>query len=68
VVHAFERAVGHELPTRVGPRRPGDAAVSYCDPSRAEAELGWKAELTLDDMCADAWRWQSANPEGYPPA
>ena len=52
--------------TGVGPRRPGDAPVSYCDPSRAEAELGWKAELTLDDMCADSWRWQSANPEGYP--
>jgi UDP-glucose 4-epimerase len=66
VLHAFERAVGHELPSRVGPRRPGDAPVSYCDPSRAEAELGWKAELSLDDMCADAWRWQSANPEGYP--
>jgi UDP-glucose 4-epimerase len=66
VLHAFERAVGHELPSRVGPRRPGDAPVSYCDPARAEAELGWKAELSLDDMCADAWRWQSANPEGYP--
>ena len=66
VLHAFERAVGHELPSRVGPRRPGDAPVSYCDPSRAEAELGWKAQLSLDDMCADAWRWQSANPEGYP--
>ena len=43
VLHAFERAVGHELPSRVGPRRPGDAPMSYCDPSRAEAELGWKA-------------------------
>jgi UDP-glucose 4-epimerase len=65
VLHAFERAVGHELPHRVGPRRPGDAAQSYCDPSRAERELGWRAELDLDHMCEDAWRWQSANPDGY---
>jgi UDP-glucose 4-epimerase len=65
-VHAFERVVGKKIPHRFVPRRPGDAASSYCDPSKAERELGWKTERGLDQMCADAWRWQSANPSGYP--
>ncbi|GAB3051041.1 UDP-glucose 4-epimerase GalE [Intrasporangium mesophilum] len=68
MLHAFERAVGRELPYRVVARRPGDVAVSFADPSRANAELGWTAERTIDDMCADSWRWQSANPNGYPDA
>ncbi len=68
LLHAFERACGHELPHEVVDRRPGDIAASYADPSRAEAELGWRATRTVDDMCADTWRWQSRNPHGYPDA
>ncbi|WP_313716519.1 UDP-glucose 4-epimerase GalE [Arsenicicoccus bolidensis] len=63
---AFSRAVGRDLPYQVAPRRPGDIAASYADPSRANRELGWQATRTVDDMCADTWRWQSGNPEGYP--
>jgi UDP-glucose 4-epimerase len=68
MIAAFERAVGHPIPHRIGPRRAGDVAVSYADPSRAHAELGWVASRTVDDMCVDTWRWQSANPQGYPDA
>jgi UDP-glucose 4-epimerase len=68
LVRAFERAVGRELPYEIGPRRPGDVAVSVADPTRAERELGWRATRSLDDMCADSWRWQSQNPQGYPDA
>jgi UDP-glucose 4-epimerase len=66
VLHAFERACGRELPHEVVDRRPGDIAASYADPSRAEADLGWRAQKSLDDMCADQWHWQSKNPLGYP--
>ena len=66
VVTAFVGASGQEIPYAVHPRRPGDIASSYADPSLAEADLGWTATRTLDDMCADTWRWQSGNPEGYP--
>ncbi|MFV0462832.1 MAG: UDP-glucose 4-epimerase GalE [Nostocoides sp.] len=65
---AFSAAVGRELPYQVVARRPGDIASSYADPTRAHRELGWRATRTVDDMCADAWRWQSANPNGYPDA
>lgn len=65
VLHAFERAVGEPIPYVVTGRRPGDAAVSYADPTKAEAELGWRAEKSLDEMCADHWRWQQQNPHGY---
>ncbi|MBP9502184.1 MAG: UDP-glucose 4-epimerase GalE [Candidatus Promineofilum sp.] len=65
VVAAFERVIGREIPWRVVAPRPGDAATSYADPSRAEREMGWKAERDLDDMAADSWRWQSQNPNGY---
>jgi UDP-glucose 4-epimerase len=68
MLHAFERAVGRALPYEVVGRRSGDIAASYADPSRAHAELGWKATRTIDDMCADSWRWQSQNPNGYPDA
>ena len=68
MLHAFSRACGRELPYVVTARRAGDIATSYADPSRANAELGWYAERTVDDMCADTWRWQSANPTGYPDA
>lgn len=66
LLHAFERAVGHDLPYEVGPRRPGDLPAYWADPARAHAELGWHASRTIDDMCADTWRWQSQNPQGYP--
>jgi UDP-glucose 4-epimerase len=66
LLHAFERAVGHPLPYEFGPRRPGDLATSYADATRARTELGWATQLGIDEMCADTWRWQSANPDGYP--
>ena len=65
VLHAYERACGRKLPYVIAPRRPGDCDISLADPSRAERELGWKAKLTLDDMCRDSWNWQSKNPYGY---
>ncbi|OPX12630.1 UDP-glucose 4-epimerase GalE [Gordonia sp. i37] len=68
VIKAFERASGREIPYEIAPRRPGDIAASYADPSRANADLRWYATKTIDDMCADTWRWQSNNPNGYPEA
>ena len=65
VVQAFARASGRPIPYQITARRPGDLPVSFADPSKAERELGWKAELGLDEMCADSWRWQSQNPSGY---
>ncbi|MBF4160915.1 UDP-glucose 4-epimerase GalE [Nocardioides acrostichi] len=64
--HAFERAVGRELPYEVVGRRAGDLPAFWADPTRAHEELGWRASRTIDDMCADVWRWQSENPLGYP--
>ena len=66
MLHGIERAVGRELPHEILDRRPGDIAEYYADPTKAEAELGWRATRTVDDMCADTWRWQSGNPDGYP--
>lgn len=65
VVQAFERASGQEIPYRITGRRPGDVATSYADPSKAGEELGWEAERGIEGMCADVWRWQSNNPNGY---
>ena len=65
VVKAFEEVSEKKIPYRITDRRPGDIAECYADPSRAEKELGWKAERDLHDMCRDAWRWQKKNPEGY---
>lgn len=65
VVHAYERACGRPIPCEFGPRRLGDAEAVWADPSKAERELGWKAEFGLDRMCADSWRWTSNNPEGF---
>ncbi len=65
VLHAYEKACGHEIPYKVGPRRAGDLATCYGDPSKAERELGWKAQYGIEDMCADSWRWQSQNPNGF---
>ncbi len=65
MVAALGVVVGKALPYQWSPRRPGDVAVSYADPALAELDLGWRATLGLEDMCRDAWRWQSQNPEGY---
>ncbi len=65
MLHAFEKACGKPLPYAIVDRRPGDVAACYADPALAERALGWKARLTLEDMCADSWRWQSQNPDGY---
>lgn len=65
MVTAFERASNREVPFKIAPRRVGDIAQCYADPSLAWEELGWKAERGIDEMCRDTWRWQSANPEGF---
>lgn len=65
VVKAFEKASGKKIPYEIKPRRPGDIATCYADPSKAKAELGWEAEYGIERMCADSWRWQSNNPNGY---
>ena len=65
VVKAMEKASGKEIPYRFAERRPGDIASSYADPAKAEKELGWKAAFGIDRMCADSWRWQRQNPNGY---
>jgi UDP-glucose 4-epimerase len=66
IVRAFERATGVRVPVEIAPRRPGDIAACYADASLAARALGWRAKLGLADMCRDAWRWQAANPDGYP--
>ncbi len=65
LLRAFEAASGRGIPYRIVDRRAGDVAVVYADPARAERLLGWRTELDVDAMCRDAWRWQSANPDGY---
>lgn len=65
VLHAFEKACGKKLPYAIKPRRPGDIATCYADPAKAEKELGWVAEYGIEEMCADSWRWQTMNPNGY---
>ena len=66
MVRAFSQAAGVEVPYRITARRPGDIAACYADPGKALRELGWQARLDLADMCRDTWRWQKANPQGYP--
>lgn len=65
MVKAFSKAVGTDLPYNVTDRRPGDVPNLTSDPRLANKELNWKAEKTLDEMCADLWRWQRNNPDGY---
>ncbi len=65
MIHAFEEATGIPIPYEIAPRRAGDLPVSYACADKAEKLLGWKAELTLTDMCRDTWNWQSKNPNGY---
>ena len=62
---AFQKASGITIPFKIAPRREGDTDTVYADPSKAEKLLGWKAEKTVDEMCADTWRWQKNNPNGY---
>ena len=65
IVKAFEKASGRPVPYKIQPRRPGDIAECWADPSLALAELGWKAERGIEEMCEDAWRWQKMNPYGF---
>ena len=65
VIAAFEQASGRTIPYTIQARRPGDVAECWADPSKAQRELGWRAERDLRVMCEDAWRWQSQNPNGF---
>jgi len=65
VLASFERACGSPIAHRVVERRPGDSAVSYASTAKAERELGWRAQYSMDEMCVDSWRWQQNNPNGY---
>lgn len=65
VIHAFEKACGHKLAYSIKPRRPGDIAACYANADKAKRELGWQAQLGIDEMCASLWNWQSKNPKGY---
>ncbi len=66
MVRAFEAASGRPVAYRIAPRRTGDIATCYADSSLAKELLGWQAEKGLQEMCVDAWRWQSMNPQGFP--
>ncbi|WP_018983523.1 UDP-glucose 4-epimerase GalE [Salinimonas chungwhensis] len=65
MIKAFENASGQTINYKIAPRREGDVAACYADPTLAAKELNWHAELGLDEMCRDVWKWQSANPQGY---
>lgn len=65
IVNAFEKASGVKVNYKIAPRRPGDLATCYSDPTKAYEELGWKAERGIEKMCEDSWRWQKNNPKGY---
>ena len=66
MVKAFIRVNGVDVPYSIKPRRAGNIATCYCDPSKAKAELGWQAKYGIDDMVRDSWNWQKNNPDGYP--
>ena len=65
LVQAFEKVSGKKIPYQIVNRRPGDIAISYADVGKAQRELGWSAVRGIDEMCTDAWRWQSRYPDGY---
>ncbi|MCM1043310.1 MAG: UDP-glucose 4-epimerase GalE [Corallococcus sp.] len=65
VLHAFEKACGKTIPYKIEPRRAGDIDACYADPSKANAQLGWKAEHGIDEMCSSLWKWQTLNPMGF---
>ena len=65
IIHTFSKVTGKQIPYVIDPRRPGDIATCYSDPTKAYEQLGWKAEKNLEDMCRDSWNWQQKNPNGY---
>lgn len=65
LIHAFEKATGTKITYEFAPRRPGDLPEYYADVTKAYTELGWSTQKTIEEACADAWRWQSQNPSGY---
>jgi UDP-glucose 4-epimerase len=65
LVTAFEKATGKSVPYKIAPRRAGDIAIYFADASLAKQKLGWQTTKTLEDICRDAWHWQSKNPQGY---
>ena len=65
VISAFEKSSGKKIPYTIVDRRPGDVASCFANPTKSKLELGWKTEKSIDDMCKDAWRWQTMNPKGY---
>ncbi|MCG7044765.1 GDP-mannose 4,6-dehydratase, partial [Pseudomonas aeruginosa] len=65
MVKAFERVSGKKIPYKVIGRRPGDVAICFADVSKAKRELEWEAKRGLEEMCADSWKWQSNNKNGY---
>ena len=66
IISAFKKStICRSSPYVIAPRRPGDVARVYADPAKSHRLLGWRAELSLEDMCRDAWNWQSKNPNGY---
>lgn len=65
MIHAFEKVSGKKIAYKVVPKRPGDIATCYSDPSKAKKELGWEATRELEEMCEDSWRWQKNNPNGF---
>ena len=65
LVHTFEKTTGQKIPYRIIERRPGDIAISYADVTKAQGDLGWSAQRGIEEMCADVWRWQSSQPNGY---
>ena len=64
IIHALEKAAGRESPYKIMPRRPGDVPECYAEPEKAYRILGWRAQKTLEDMCADAWNFARNNPDG----
>ena len=64
-IEAFAKASGRKIPYEIVERRSGDVAACYANVTKAQTELGWKARRNLNEMCEDAWRWQSQNPDGY---
>ena len=65
VIKTFEKVSGKKIPYELTDRRPGDAAICFADPSKAKEKLGWETEKSLEDMCRDAWNWQTNNPDGF---
>jgi UDP-glucose 4-epimerase len=65
VIDEYARASGREVPYQIKPRRPGDVAACYADPTLAHSLLGWTAQHDLAQMCRDSWHWQSTNPRGF---